>query len=183
MVSTVSAYYILFLHFFSPLVVAGPLPSIPSAVLALSQNSNATSPRPSPHLTLNALPQKDYHIDGTSPDLPLPYRITFFSYGPPLASLPNAQQCLARAASVMYSLPEHNFMGTKPRRYTDRGVIIEIEPGPRLMWGYWGTAIRAIDRFWGEWDAVEMEFAILVETEGVVGKGFVKDVKTLEKRS
>ncbi|KAL8775197.1 MAG: hypothetical protein Q9203_004002 [Teloschistes exilis] len=173
-------YCILFLRLLFSLVAAGPLPSIPSAVLALSQTPNATSPHNTTHLSLDGRPPKHHYVTGppNPPYLPYSYRITFDSYGADLSSLPNARQCLARAALVMHSANERWLMGTHKRRYIDRGVMVEIEPGPRLTWGYWGAAITAIDRMWNEYDAVEMHFSIIVALEGIVGKGYIGDVPT-----
>ncbi|KAL9579657.1 MAG: hypothetical protein Q9212_004984 [Teloschistes hypoglaucus] len=173
-----SAHCILFLHVFSSLVAAGPVPSIPSAVLALSQNPNTTLLHNTTHLSLNARPPEHYYINGAPkpPHLPYSWRITFDSYGDDLASLPNARQCLARAAMVMHHAYESSSMGDHKRRYVDRGVIVEIDPTPRLTWGYWGAAITAIDGMWNEYDAVEMHFSIILALEGIVGKGYIGNV-------
>lgn len=64
-------------------------------------------------------------------------------------------------------------MGSRDRTYAHENIIITIEPGPRLIWGYWGAAIRAIDSMWRVWDVIEMDFEILVETEGILGKGYM----------
>ena len=73
----------------------------------------------------------------------------------------------------MYLMHEPILMGTKPRLYIHEDVILEIEPGPRLTWGYWGAAIRALNTMWGEWDVIQLEFAVLVESEGVLGRGYL----------
>lgn len=64
-------------------------------------------------------------------------------------------------------------MGVPLRTYGYGSVMLGIKPNPRLTWGYWGAAIRALDSMWRSWDAIELEFVIGVQDEGVLGRGFV----------
>lgn len=72
-------------------------------------------------------------------------------------------------------------MGVPQRTYGYGGVVLGINPYPRLTWGYWGAAIRAIDSMWKSWDVVELEFVIGVEEEGILGRGFLVRVGAEEK--
>ena len=64
-------------------------------------------------------------------------------------------------------------MGPHQRLYLHEGVILGVRPAPRLTWGYWGAAIRAISSMWKSWDVIELEFTIVVEEEGILGTGFL----------
>lgn len=67
-------------------------------------------------------------------------------------------------------------MGTTERVYIYEDVAIGIDPGPQLLWGYWGEAIRALNWMWMDWDIIQLDFWIVVEHKGVLGRGFVHSV-------
>ena len=67
-------------------------------------------------------------------------------------------------------------MGVAQRTYEYGGVELGVDPYPRLSWGYWGATIRAIDAMWKAWDAIELEFVIGVEEEGILGRGFLRNL-------
>lgn len=88
----------------------------------------------------------------------------------------DANVCLENAALEYYQNQESALIGVTERTYGHGGVVLGIEPAPRLTWGYWGAAIRALNSMWASWDAIELEFVIGVEEEGILGHGFLKTI-------
>ena len=78
----------------------------------------------------------------------------------------------------MFLMHEPLLMGTKQRLYIHEDVVLGIDPGPTMTWGYWGVAIRALDKMWRDWDVVELEFAIVVERDGLIGTGFLSSLRS-----
>lgn len=76
----------------------------------------------------------------------------------------------------MHKEAESALMGQSQRVYGYGSVVLGVKPGPGLTWGYWGAAIRAVDSMWRSWDAIELDFVIGVEDEGVLGTGFLTTV-------
>jgi len=126
---------------------------------------------------LSTPPPQGLYIDGTSLFLPHKYRISFKHYGLP-ASKPAAEACLEKAAAQYLLHEVTELMGVPQRTYGYDSVVLGIKPDPRLTWGYWGAAIRAINLMWRSWDVIELEFVIGVQEEGVLGRGFLTTVSS-----